>query len=249
MPKLDKVNIFDSQSKQPVFKCYFCDQLQSHISMRLMNIVGDKVSREVEQTSLVGNEYSDIIKTIRSKYSDPEKIGTITLCTCNNCGNNSLWVSYEDERLEQVSPHVFDYPQPHTDLPDNIKDVYNQAGKILNISSGASAALSRVSLELLLKHLGYTKNRLNDNIADVIASNLLSTTTMTSLDVIRHFGNEGAHTGTISLDDDNEVAKYLLESINDIVDDLITKPKNNELRYNSLPEGIKKAIERRDQNN
>jgi hypothetical protein len=45
------------------------------------------------------------------------------------------------------------------------------------------------------------------------------------MDSIRVFGNEAVHPGKIQLDEPEEVALFLFELMNDIVEETISKPK------------------------
>ncbi len=73
------------------------------------------------------------------------------------------------------------------------------------------------------------------------------------LDVIRYAGNESVHVGegaddvlVLVLDERNtELIDFLFESINDLVDELRTKPSRQRGLAQSLPESVRAGIEQR----
>ncbi len=68
-----------------------------------------------------------------------------------------------------------------------------------------------------------------------------------ALDYCRVVGNNAVHPGEIKLDDSADIANTLFEMINYIVEDLISRPKKIQERFNSLPKGALNAIEKRDE--
>lgn len=225
--------LFTDVNKQPTFKCPYCKEVTSHYWYFRDGPFGD--------TPRIANKNTDN-ETLKIK----KNILGLIITNCNSCGEKSYWLKYMKGTEELIFPHQYDYPEPHMDLPETIVPIYNQAGQNLSISIGAATALSRVCLEKLLIHLGYKNGSLNDKIAAVIAEHKVSSQTADILDTIRFFGNTGAHAGTIDLDESQGVAQYILTSINDVVDELITKPKKVKKYYDLLPEGVKGAIQKRD---
>ena len=67
-----------------------------------------------------------------------------------------------------------------------------------------------------------------------------------SLDIVRVFGNEQIHSGTLDVRDDPETAIRLFELVNYIVEDRISRPKQIAELYAKLPEEKRKGIEARD---
>lgn len=67
-----------------------------------------------------------------------------------------------------------------------------------------------------------------------------------ALDYVRVVGNSAVHPGQIDLKDDKETAINLFNLINLIADVMITQPKEVDKLFNTLPQGQKDAISKRD---
>jgi hypothetical protein len=67
------------------------------------------------------------------------------------------------------------------------------------------------------------------------------------MDVLRVFGNNGAHVGEIDLSDDRGTVIQLFEILNILVEHVITRERQVAELYNRLPNGARDAIHRRDQ--
>jgi hypothetical protein len=70
-----------------------------------------------------------------------------------------------------------------------------------------------------------------------------------ALDLVRVIGNNAVHPGQIDIRDDRPTAEKLFGLVNLIVDLTITQPKHLEEMFGKLPDGAKRAIERRDDKN
>ncbi len=176
--------------------------------------------------------------------NEPEEVCTHTVINlmislCYNCKGLSIWV-YD----RMVFPFQEKAPPANTDMPDEIRQIYNEASSILHLSPKGAAALIRLALQKLIIHLGYKGKNLNEDISELVAKGMKTEIQM-SLDIVRVMGNNAVHPGKINLSDDQDTALSLFKILNLITEELITQPKKVSETYNSLPEESRKAIEKR----
>lgn len=231
---LSKLNLgggFAGNSK--AFLCPICSGFSSHLwSYEPVNI------------------NSDFNKSIRF----------IIIAQCQTCNQFSIWITNEipilyaptpkmnisDTSLVLIFPNVAEgIPKPNNDMPDDVKEIYIEAGKVLNISPRSSAALSRLAIEKLVTHLNAQGKDLNTKIGNLVSKGM-PIEIQQMLDSVRVIGNNAVHPGQIDIKDNEELALSLLNFINLIVDNRITQPKKILDIYNLLPESYRKSIERRD---
>ncbi len=164
-------------------------------------------------------------------------------CTC--CRTLSIW---EERRLNTfvlVYPDESPAPPPNEDLPEDVKSDYTEAADILNRSPKGSAALLRLAVQRLCKHLGQPGKNINDDIAALVRQGL-SPLIQRAMDTVRITGNEAVHPGEIKLDDDRGLALALFDFVNLIAEDRITTPKRVAEMYERLPESKRAQVENRD---
>lgn len=131
-------------------------------------------------------------------------------------------------------------------MPEDVLEDYEEARDIVGRSSKGAAALLRLAIQKLCKHLGEPGKNINDDIAALVKKGL-PVMIQQALDSVRVVGNEAVHPGTIDLDDSPEIAQKLFVFINVIVDDRISKPKLIGQYYNTvLPQEKRNAIDLRD---
>ena len=157
---------------------------------------------------------------------------------CARCHNPALWVSGK-----MVFPNTGAYPPASADMPKAVIEIYDEAGRIANLSPRAACALLRLSLEMLLKQLG-ERDSINDAIANLVTKGL-PLEIQQAMDTLRVAGNQAVHFGKISFDGDTDV-EGLFGLLNAIVYDHITLPRERKEMYNKLPQGAKKQIAKRD---
>ncbi|MFZ3578314.1 DUF4145 domain-containing protein [Virgibacillus sp. DJP39] len=202
-------------SKNPVFICPHCLEYYSHTWYFVHGPFG-----------------TDPGTTITEKDPDPfgfDNLSGIIQSNCNKCDKITYWLkSMQGDELQVYPMNFENISPPHKDMPEHIKKTYKEAGSVMHLSLRSSAALARLTLENLLAHLGYAKGKLYDRIKDLEDSHDISSVLKQKLHLVRKVGNTGAHTGSISFEEHPEIPKHLLTIINDIVDELITKPKTLE---------------------
>ncbi|KOP38828.1 DUF4145 domain-containing protein [Flavobacterium sp. WLB] len=159
---------------------------------------------------------------------------------CSNCKGNTMWAG-----------EIIIYPQNSTvepaniDLPADIIEDYNEAANVLNLSPRSSAALLRLCIQKLCKHLGEIGKDINTDIKNLVAKGL-PPKVQEALDSVRVIGNESVHPGELNLNDNREIANKLFKLVNFIAIKLITEPKEIDELYNSLPQSKLDGIQKRD---
>lgn len=163
----------------------------------------------------------------------------LALSTCSKCSKESLWV---DGKM--VFPNISAAPPAHIDMPEEVKEVYNEAKGIHYLSPRASAALLRLALEKLLPLVGAEGKDINNMIGDLVGKGLNKSVEQ-ALDSLRFIGNEAVHPGMIRIQDDKEISIALFKILNFIVQNLITEIREIQNIHDLIPEGKKQGIEAR----
>lgn len=174
---------------------------------------------------------------------------------CARCNKASLWRVYEYEnngfdqvpsKVEMVSPDINIAPVPDADMPNEVKYDYLEAGSVFSRSPRASAALLRLGLQKLCKHLGEPGNNINDDLRSLASKNVLPPLVIKVADTVRITGNNAVHPGEMDPEDIDYVASKMFELLNFIVRKAITEPKELKALYEKVPERPRKAAEAKD---
>jgi Domain of unknown function (DUF4145) len=138
---------------------------------------------------------------------------------CAHCSQYSYWL---DHKL--LFPDVTGAPLPHQDMPDTVKEDFNEARSVFGRSPRSSAALLRLSMQKICIHLGLPGKNLTDDIGKLVEAGL-PLEIQQSLDIVRVVGNNQVHPGTLDVRDDPETATHLFELVNLVTEDRIARPK------------------------
>lgn len=174
-----------------------------------------------------------------SSYRDTD-VNNVWFSRCFNCNDVALWI-YD----RMIYPQRGEAPPANSDLPAEIARDYDEASSILDLSPRGAAALIRLAIQKLSKHLGQPGKNINDDIKTLVA-NGLDPRVQKALDAVRVIGNNAVHPGQIDLRDDRATAESLFRLLNLIAEKMITEPKHVDEVYDALPEEARKAIEKRD---
>ncbi|PAV12617.1 hypothetical protein ASJ81_06050 [Methanosarcina spelaei] len=164
----------------------------------------------------------------------------LSQCENPNCGKRCIWIN---EKL--VYPGLSTAPFPEDDMPSDVKEDFLEAREVVETSPRSAAALLRLALQKLMKHLGQEGKDINKDIGELVKKGLPVKIKL-ALDSLRVYGNEAVHPGEIDLKDDKETALKLFKLLNIIVHDMITQPKEIEELFYRLPQSKLEGIKNRD---
>jgi hypothetical protein len=163
------------------------------------------------------------------------------IAKCRHCEQPNIWLSDK-----MVYPLTGNVEMANPDLPDDIKNDYNEAKNIVNTSPRGAAALLRLAVQKLCIHLGEKGTNINDDIKSLVKKGLPETMQQ-ALDSVRVVGNNAVHPGRIDLNDNIEISYALFGFVNIICEMLISQPKKVKEYYEKhIPENIRNGIEKRD---
>ena len=178
--------------------------------------------------------------------SQPSGFGTqyqneeFTLSKCNNCGEPTIW-----HGESMIYPLHATAEPPNADLPDDIREDFEEARVIANLSPRGAAGLLRLAIQKLCLHLGGPGANINSDIAALVAKGL-PPKVQEALDSVRVIGNEAVHPGTLDLKDDRQTVNMLFRLINFIAQKMITEPREIADIYGALPSDKLAGIAKRD---
>lgn len=145
-------------------------------------------------------------------------------------------------------------PVAAENMPDDVRELYEEARAVVGLSRRAGAALARATLERLLRGQ-YPDVKSNARLEDLIlrAEQDVSSGLIDLLTLIRHVGNKSLHVADVPDDavvmvmapEQTELAEVLFAAINELVDELITKPQRNARLGALIPDGVRETIERK----
>jgi hypothetical protein len=193
-----------------------------------MNYLGRLLRREV------------FMQTVDTEISSKNELANVHLSECYSCNGLTIWhhdsIIYPPRRYEI---------EPNPDLCEGIREDFNEARTILDLSPRGAAALLRLCVQKLCIQLGKPGKNIDNDIASLVRDGL-SIRVQQALDVVRVIGNEAVHPGRIDLKDDHNTAAALFDLVNRIAYDTITHPKELNEIYQKLPEAKRDAITKRD---
>lgn len=165
---------------------------------------------------------------------------------CAACRRLSVW--REDECLY---PRVTVGVAPaHPEMPEAARSLYEEAAAVLPVSRRAAAALARASMEALLKEVDGAQGRKNLQERLGALHSKVSPDLWQILTALRVVGNDALHGDNDELvtlylkEEASGVVRALFGSINEIVQELITRPRERAELYALIPDGKREAAER-----
>ena len=202
----------------------------------------DKPALAKRYLELIDREYAgfpSLRKQDETAWSDYQLVN-VNLSECDSCGAIAIW-----QKTNVIYPPLSYDIEPNHDLPAEIIADFNEARQILNLSPRGAAALLRLCIQKICKHLGQPGRDLNIDIGALVKAGL-SPAIQQALDVVRVIGNNAVHPGQMDLRDDHATAAKLFNLVNLIANDRITHPRQIAELYEGLPQGAKDGVTRRD---
>jgi hypothetical protein len=167
------------------------------------------------------------------------------IATCTHCQGRVVWFVNKSDRYMLWPFGMANAPLPHEDMPQDVKADYIEARSICKLSPRGAAALLRLAIQKLCKHLGESGENINADIGALVKKGL-PVQIQQALDVVRVTGNNAVHPGELRIDDKPEIVSALFGLVNLIVDNRIAEPKRINALYAALPEGARGGINKRD---
>lgn len=206
---------------------------------------------------MTSNEISFIGQLNNHDYS-PSRNTYFYLATCCVCYKATIYAKKVNisevvmqKRIypvELVNPSL---PKASKYMPDDIKEIYNEAAKVFDLSLRSAGALLRVALEKMLKKYVDDKDDSLNNMIGQVSKDVPEYVT-NLMDIIRTSGNAELHGSSrkeasfreLSKDENIEHVEYLFKFLNVISQSMGVLKDANKI-FNELPENQKKQIEKR----
>lgn len=159
---------------------------------------------------------------------------------CYVCSKGAIWL-----QGKLIYPAATFEVKPNADLPDDVRADFEEAALIANLSPRGAAALLRLAIEKLCRHLGKS-GKVDKMIEDLVADGLHKKVQQ-ALDVVRVVGNESVHPGSLDLKDDAATVQSLFRLVNIIAETMITEERKVAELYGGLPPDKLRGIEQRNE--
>jgi hypothetical protein len=130
-------------------------------------------------------------------------------------------------------------------MPNSVRVDYDEARAVFAQSPRSAAALLRLGLQKLLKHLGERGDNINEDIGALVKKGL-DARIQKALDIVRIGGNNAVHPGELDLADDDETVNHLFALMNLVVQQMVTQPRDIEALWTKMPAGAKDGVSKRD---
>lgn len=170
----------------------------------------------------------------------PKKaVPNVFLSRCIVCTEKSVWL-----RDRVIWPTSSTLVRPNQDLPSDVRRDFEEAAAVADASPRSAAALLRLAIEKICRHLRKT-GKIDTMIAALVADGL-SVKIQRALDIVRVVGNESVHPGEMNIQDDASTVSTLFELVNIIAETMISEPKRIDEMFSSLPSGKLEGIRNRD---
>lgn len=238
---------------------YFCPYCKTKTSNYVTEFARSKKADEYSYDASIRTFYSLECMTCNNSYFICEDTRQKQLLKTNNISSVSkeLSTQWGVESQKVIFPqqsNTTEIPSPSKYMPDDVRNMYEEAASVFSLSPRSSAALIRLTLETLLKkHLVNDGKEYSLNIMIGMSNSQQPELVTEFMDMIRKSGNEEVHPkyeqlehewGDITKDTNKEEVLYLFNYINSICD-LLGVANKMQSDYDALPDSQKQAIKNR----
>lgn len=179
---------------------------------------------------------------IKPYGKDFESVANVRRVECGACDEVTWWI----ENAMVYPPVAAGTPPPHEDMPDDVRQIYNEARAVAELSARSAAALLRTALETLLKdHFGQT-GKLNNMIGDMVKADQIGPQIQKACDLLRCSGNNAVHPRELSPDDNRASVTSLFNLLNMVVNKLVSEKTLVDEMYDRLEPTLLDQVDRRD---
>jgi len=158
----------------------------------------------------------------------------IRIARCVHCHEMSFWI-----QKNMLYPTTGNAPTANSDIPEEIKADYNEARYVLAHSPRSAAALLRIVIKKMCRHLNGKDEDLNAAIDNLVKKGLPERLKI-ALEMARVIGEKAVPPGLVDPDDDPSTALKLFALINLMTDAMITQPNQLQDIYDTLSNSTSK---------
>ena len=146
--------------------------------------------------------FQGVIAINTKPTSEMEDLESVSVTICDRCNKFVLW------KKSLLYPQTCVAPIPVADMPQNVKNDYEEARAIFSQSPRGAAALLRLAIQKLTVSLGENGKDLNESIGNLVKRGLRADI-QKALDVVRVVGNNAVHPGELNVE---TIQQWLLVS-------------------------------------
>ena len=100
--------------------------------------------------------------SVAPKQKNENGTSLVEIASCHNCGKKTIWIDND-----YVYPDIV-AEEANSDMPESVKQLYEEAGLIYNKSPRAACALLRLAIDRLCNELGENDRDINKNIGALV---------------------------------------------------------------------------------
>lgn len=217
------------------FNCPYCGNLAQQEWLDILSLGKIQMVKEY----LLGGKPRRKYKPVYISH-DIEHV--IKFSICQNCKEAAVW--YGGELIYPLIP-THSLPEPHKDLPDELREDYEEARRVFIESPRSAAALLRLIVEKLVELSGGKGKNLTERIHHLFKEKRLPKDIARALHIVRLIGNNAVHPGSLDVNDNVNIVLKLFTVVNIIAEYLLEKGNSTiEELYESLPDDKKKLIDK-----